>query len=143
MGADLRPVEAAPAGHQDEDVVVVAAPDDDRAQERRELDALELGALLGAVGALGPDDIEGDPGPLGRLDRRCRVGHVRSRHARGSPEPASAATSVASETPSFRPWSLSGKARMSLRSKPWSCTRSLSVRTAAIIASRRAWVPTV
>ena len=69
MGADLRPVEAAAAGNEDEHVVVLAAPDDDRAQQSAELDALELGALLGAVGALGPDDVERDPG--GARSPRC------------------------------------------------------------------------
>ena len=71
VGADLRPVEAAAAGHEHEDVVVLAAPDDDRPQQGPELDALELGALLGAVGALGPDDAVRD---AGGVDRRRSLG---------------------------------------------------------------------
>ena len=81
MGAHLRPVEAASAGDEHEHVVVLATPDDDRAQQGTELDPLELGALLGAAGALCPDDAMGDAGGVDRLGRSGRLGHRSSASA--------------------------------------------------------------
>ena len=79
MGAHLRPVEAPAAGHEHEHVVVLAAPDDDRPQQGTELDPLELGALLGAVGALGPDDVGRDAGGARSPRWPASVGRARSR----------------------------------------------------------------
>src|ERR687895_331106 len=62
MRAELRPVEPAAARHEDEEVVVRTAADDDRAKERTKVDALALGTLLGASRRLGHDDAMRDLG---------------------------------------------------------------------------------
>ena len=74
MGPELGPVEAPSGRHQHEQVVVLAAADDDRPQQRPERDALEGGALLGAARALGAHDLERDRRFLDRVDGRGRVG---------------------------------------------------------------------
>ena len=77
VGAHLRPVEATAAGHEHEQVVVLAAADDDGPQQRPERDALELRALLGAVGTVRPDDAVRDTRRVECLDRRRSLGHAR------------------------------------------------------------------
>ena len=74
VATELRPVEAAPGRDQHEQVVVLAAADDDGAQQRFERDALHLGALLGAVGGLGADDAVGDAEVANGRDRGRVVG---------------------------------------------------------------------
>lgn len=54
VSPELGPVDLAAAGDQNEDVVVGAAADHDGPQELADLDALERGALVDAVRALGP-----------------------------------------------------------------------------------------
>ena len=100
----LRPVEAATARDQHEDVVVVRSPDHDRAQEGSEVDPLQLGAFLGAVGALGPDDGVWDAGRVDGVGRPRALGH-------GS---GSASWALALCLPP-------GNARMRCRSRRWSC----------------------
>ncbi len=93
MGAQLRPVEAATGGDDDEEVIVIASTHDDRAQEGPDRDALELGAVLGALRALRPDDaVRRAGGDEGVEGGRRRIGFgrhpptvagafMRSRHA--------------------------------------------------------------
>ena len=84
----LRPVEPAPAGHEDEQEVVRRAADEDRAQEAADRDALERRALLRAAGDLGADDTEGTPAAsrasIAGVGDGWLVGHRRRVARRGS-----------------------------------------------------------
>jgi GNAT superfamily N-acetyltransferase len=87
--AELRPVEAPPGRHENEDVIVLASTNDDRAQQRPELDLLELRALLGAVGWPRPNDARVEPRRTHRLRGRRLVRHVANRRSSAYPEPTS------------------------------------------------------
>jgi hypothetical protein len=73
--AQLRPIDPAPAGHKHEDVVVGTSPDDDRAEQLPDGDALEAGALLGASRTLRAHHLERDACIASGEDAR-RVGGV-------------------------------------------------------------------
>ena len=73
VSAKPGPVEAAPAGDQDEDVVVRATAHDDRAQQGPHVDALERRALGGAVGTLGANHSMRNAG-LGKGEKRRGAG---------------------------------------------------------------------
>ncbi len=77
VGPQLRPVEPAAGRDQHEQVVVLAAADDDRPEQGRQRNSLPLGGLLGAPGGFDPDDPVGHAGRPDRLDRRSVARHRR------------------------------------------------------------------
>jgi hypothetical protein len=66
----LGPVEPATARHEHEEVVILAAAHDERAEERGDRDALQLGTVLGAARRLRAHDAVTDP--RGRDSSGCR-----------------------------------------------------------------------
>ena len=103
MLAQLRPIEAATAGDEHEHVVVLAAPDHDRAQQRPELDALQAGALLGALARSVRTVANGTPDSSSAV----MAGVVTS-----SMDQSSAASIARTLWPGPWPWVPSGKARI-------------------------------